>query len=109
MVHKSQGKEPCRSAYKVSLDTVFVEGRGDFKTVCEVADSGSITVGMTYYDYFVAPVYESLGELVNVGFNSTGLRIEKVGHQPTKSVHEPENKVFCTQYLVALGALCTIS
>jgi hypothetical protein len=24
-----------------------------------------------------------LGELVDVGFNSPGLRIEKVGHQPT--------------------------
>jgi hypothetical protein len=55
----------------------------DFKTVSEVSDSRSVSIGVAYYDYFVASVDESLGELVDVGFDSTGLWIEKVTYQAT--------------------------
>ena len=40
--------------------------RANFEAVGEIADSGSVAVGVTYYNYFVAMVDETLGELVDV-------------------------------------------
>jgi len=60
---------------------------------------------MTYYDYFMPPVDESLRELVDVGFNSPGLWIEKVGHQPTSQYTNRKTRV---SYAIFSGIGCGV-
>lgn len=51
----------------------------DLETVGEVADTGALAgVGVGYDDDFVTAVDEFRGELVDMGFNATGLREEEI-------------------------------
>src|ERR1700737_565297 len=75
---KEPDKEPCRPNINGSRG-IHLESLG------KVADSYSIAVCMGYYYDFVAAVDESLGELVDVRFDSSRLGVEEVGHQPVLS------------------------
>ena len=58
---------------------------------------------MTYHDYFVASVDETLGELVDVRFDSTGLWIEKVTHQATSQQARQKEREGGGEYAMLSG------
>lgn len=57
----------------------------DFKAIGEVADAMTCRIGVGNYYYFMTAIGELGGELVDVGFDTAGLRVEEVADHPVRS------------------------
>ena len=92
----------------VSLEGARLESRcvGYFEAICEVANACSVGCCVGDDNDLVAPVNESLRELVDVRLDTPRLRVEEVRHKPApqiNTVHTTEESEKGSQYAILSG------
>lgn len=76
---REEGEDGWHGSFAVDYEEGDVV---DFETIGEVTNSVTRGVGVGYDYYFMATVGEFRGELVDVRFDTAGLRVEEVADHP---------------------------